>query len=320
MGGGAKTAKEAEALLQAGDLDGASAKYEEAVKSAPTDVDAASGAAYMRALKADLAGADAALVAAEATAGPRLGEIKMRRALVAMQGNDLDKVKELGMASGQPAGKLLAAEAHLADGDRDTAKPILTELSTQAGPVGETAQAYLVLMNDSNLLVAGLAEVQALWALGQQKVAVGSVEEVVKAYAESHDDNGNEQILMWAGRAAALGEAEVAWKLLDAVSVPPPGQAWRVQATRGIAWCAEGNGAECTKVFDGLGTIAPPDGLVDAKTTAASVIAQRDPATARQLVQGVKSDGAARVLAALGDKAAALEAVVDPVLKKQLGG
>jgi thioredoxin-like negative regulator of GroEL len=320
MGGGGKEAAEAaQGLLKQGDLEGASKKLEEAAKSSPTDLDVAIGVAYTRALAGKVDEADAALAAVEATAGPKLPEVKLRRALLAMQKGDLDKVKEFGGASGLPAGKLLQAEAELSDGNRDAAKGILEGISSDGGPVGATAKQYLKLMGDSNALVAGLAETQALWALGQQKVAVRSVEEPVKAYAENNDD-GSEQILLWAGRAAALGQSDVAFKLLDAISVPPPGQAWRVEATRGIAWCADGNGAECTKVFDGLVTRAPADGLSDAKVTAAQVIAERDPATAKALLTGLTGDGAARVLAAMGDKAGAASLAADPILKKQLGG
>ena len=319
MGGGSKVAEEAKSALNKGEMDAASSKFEEALKAAPTSVDAAVGAAYMRSLKGDLDGADAALAGAEAAAGEKAGEIKLRRALIAMQKGDLDKVKELGNGSGLPAGKLLAAEAELADGNREQAKAILEGISADAGSVGATAKQYLALMADPNPLVAGLSETQALWALGQQKVAVRSVEELVKAYAESHED-GPEQILLWAGRAAALGEAEVAWRLLDAISVPPENQAWRVMATKGIAWCADGNAGECIKTFEQVKVMAPADGYVDARVTAANVIAGRDPATARQLLEGLQGDGAARVFLLLGDKQAAASVAADPFLKKQLGG
>lgn len=318
-GGGKGGAAEAAGLLKAGDVAGAAAKYEAALTANPADIDAAIGAAYLRALAGKPQDADAALASVEASAGPKLAEVKLRRAMLAVQLNDFDKVKEHGMASGLPAGKLLQAEAELADGNRPEAKLILESIQGEAGPVGETAKQYLALMADPNPLVAGLAETQALWALGAQKVAVRSVEELVKAYAEAHED-GAEQILIWAGRAAAMGEADVAFNLLDALTVPPPGQVWRVAATKSIAWCAQGNGAECLAGFEAVAAIAPQDGLADAKVTAATVIAGRDPATARQLVQGVQGDGAARVLAMLGDKAAAAAVASDPILKKQLGG
>lgn len=314
-----KAVGEAEALLVSGDLAAASAKYEEAAKKAPTNVDAASGAAYAKVLAGDYAAADALLAAAEAGAADKVGDVKLRRALVAMEAGDLDKVKELGAASGTPVGKLLAAEAELADGNRDAAKALLEEAKGAGGPVGDTAQKYIDLMADGNPLVAGLSEAQALWALGQRRIAVRSVEELVKAYAEGHDD-GSDQLLLWAGRAASVGEADIANSLLDSLTVPPAGQFWRVQATRAMAVCAQGNGAECTAAFEAIRSAAPSDGYADARATAAILLAEKDPDGARTLLEGLSGDAAARGWAAVGDKSAGASAAAETSFKKQLGG
>lgn len=314
-----KAVGEAEAQLKAGDLAAASTKYDEAAKKAPTNVDAASGAAYAKVLAGDFAGADALLAAAEATAAEKAGDVKLRRALVAMEAGDLDKVKELGAASGTPTGKLLAAEAELADGNRDAAKALLEEAKGAGGPVGDTASKYLELMGDSNPLVAGLSEAQALWALGQRRIAVRSVEELVKAYAEGHDDGGD-QLLLWAGRAASVGEGEIANSLLDSITVPPAGQFWRVQATRAMTKCAEGSTAECTALLDAVQSAAPSDGYADARATAAVLLAEKDADGARALLEGLSGDSVARAWAAVGDKGSGASAAADPVLKKQLGG
>jgi tetratricopeptide (TPR) repeat protein len=315
----AKDIEEAEAKLKAGDLAAAAAKYDEAVKKAPTNVDAALGAAYMKDLAGDFAAADALLAASEAAAGPKAGDVKLRRALVAMDAGDLDKVKEFASASGLPAGQLLAAEVELADGNRDAAKTLLEGAKADSGPIGTTATAYLDLMGDANPLVAGLSEAQALWALGQRRIAVRSVEDLVKAYAESREDGGD-QLLLWAGRAAAVGETAIAYSLLDSITVPPAGQGWRVQATRAIATCVDGDGAKCQEMFAGIQSGAPADGFADAKATAALATAEKDPATARALLDGLHGDAAARAWAAIGDKDAAQAAAADPVLKTQLGG
>jgi tetratricopeptide (TPR) repeat protein len=314
-----KQVGEAEAALKAGDLAGAAAKYDEAVKKAPTNVDAASGAAYMKTLSGDFTGADALLGAAEAGAGDKAGDLKLRRALVALEAGDLDKAKEFATASGKPVGKLLAAEVELADGNRDAAKGLLDEAKGAGGAVGDTAGKYLDLMADANPLVAGLSEAQALWALGQRRIAVRSVEDLVKAYAESRDD-GADQLLLWAGRAAAVGETGVATDLLDAITVPPAGQGWRVQATRAITTCAEGEGAKCKAMLEAVRPSAPSDGYADAAATAAVAIAEKDPDTAKSLLDGLSGDAVARAYAAAGDKAAAAGAVSDPFLKSQLGG
>jgi thioredoxin-like negative regulator of GroEL len=310
---------DADGKLKAGDLAGAAAAYDEAVKKAPTNVDAASGAAYMKVLAGDFPAADALLAASEATAAERAGEVKLRRAFVAMEAGDLDKVKEYATASGLPAGSLLAGEVALADGDRDAAKPLFEAAKADSGAIGTTATTYLDLMADVNPLVAGLSEAQALWALGQRRIAVRSVEDLVKAYAESREDGGD-QLLLWAGRAAAVGETGIAFNLLDSITVPPAGQGWRVQATRAMATCIDGDSAQCIALFDAVRPGAPADGYADARATAALAIAEKDPATAKALVEGMSGDAVARAYAAIGDKASAAAAATDTVLKSQLGG
>lgn len=318
-GDSTKTVSEAEALLKAGDLAGATALYDSALAKAPTDYNLAVGASYGHLLMGDTAKADAILAAAEPDAKDKLADLKLRRALVAMQAGDLDKVKEFASVSGLPVGKLLSAEVNLADGDRDAAKALLDGIKAEPGEVGATASAYLQLMGDSNALVGGLSEAQALWAVGKRKIAVRSVEDLVKAYAESRDD-GADQLLLWAGRAASVGEVDIATNLLDAITVPPAGQAWRVQATRAITACASGDGATCTTVLDAIKPIAPADGYLDARATAAVLLAPKDGAGAKALLDGYSGDAVARALAEAGDSAGAANVAADPVFKKQLGG
>ncbi len=311
-----KQVAEAEAKLKAGDLAGAAAIYDAALQKSPTNVDIASGAAYLKLLQGNTGAADQILAATEATAADKLADVKLRRALVAMRTGDLDQVKAHATAAGTPVGKLLAAEVHLADGDRDAAKALLDEVAAAGGPAADTAAAYLDLMNDGNPLVAGLSEAQALWALGQRPIAVRSVEDLVKAYAGSRDD-GAEQLLLWAGRAVSVGEPEIAENLLDVIPVAPPGQVWRVQATRAMIHCAHGNGADCLAGFDRIVQISPADGYADARATAAVLIADRDADTARRLIEGQPTDAAARAWAILGDPGTAGTVAVEPVFKAQ---
>ncbi len=312
----AKSAAEAEALLSAGNLSGAATLYDAALAKAPDNVDIVSGAAYVKLLQGNPSAADALLMGVEAKAGTRLPEVKLRRALVAMKNGDLDAVKTLATAAGTPEARLLVAEVSLADGDRAGAKAGLDTLSGEAGVVGETANAYLGLINDPNPLIAGLAEAQALWSLGQRPIAVRSVEDLVAAYAENRDDGGA-QLLLWAGRAATVGEPAIATNLLDSITVPPPGQQWRVQATRALVACAEGNGEGCLGGMLALESVAPADGLADARATAALLIAERDGETAKRLLDGQTGDGAARAWALLGDVQTAGTVAMDPVFKAQ---
>lgn len=309
----------AEAKLKAGDVAAAAQAYEAGLKDHPGDADLASGAAYCALLAGNTAAADTWLAGAEANAGPKLGAVKVRRALVAIEAGDLDRARTYALESNEPVGRLIAGEVSLADGDRDAAKEQLEIARTAGGAVGDTASRYLALIADPNVMVAGLSETQALWALGDRRIAVRSVGDLVKAYAESHED-GPEQLLVWAGRAAAAGEPGVAYDLLDAITVAPPGQAWRLAATRAVALCAEGRGEECRATLDGLGTIAPADAVADARATAAMAIARTDPTLAKTLIDGYRGDAVARAWAELGDAARGAAVADDPFFKMQLGG
>jgi tetratricopeptide (TPR) repeat protein len=305
-GGGEEAAGAAESALVAGDLPGADLAYDEAAAQYPTSVDVASGAAFMALSRGDTDAADAALVAAEAEAGDRLPEIKLRRALVAMEAGDLDAVKTHAEASGLPEGKLLAAEVALADGEREEATELLKSAAPAGGAVAEAANAYLDLIEDPEPFVSGLSEAQALWALGERKVAVRSVEELVINLPDSRDDR-DELAMIWAGRAASLGETDIARSLLDSMIFPPDGQAWRKVATQAIIACGDGDAKTCIKLFSSLEGNAPSDGLADARATAAYLIAGDDPEAAKKLAGPYVSNAAARALYEAGDIEAAKE-------------
>ena len=166
-------------------------------------------------------------------------------------------------------------------------------------------------------MVAGLCEAQALWALGERKVSVRSVEELVKSLPDSREDR-SEQLLMWAGRAASVEETDVACSLLDAMIFPPEGQAWRKVATLGIIACADGDAEACQKSFKTLEGNAPEDGLADAVATAAYLIADDDPEAAKALAGRYLSNAAARALLEAGDAAGARESVPGGMLGEYL--
>lgn len=306
--GAKKAAEEADALLRAGDLPGAEAAYKASFAENPDSIDLGVGAAYMALLRGDSAGADQILAGLEAKAGEALPQIKLRRAIALMRGGDLDGAKEQGTASGLPAGKLIAAEVALADGEREDATTLLNEVKDAPGQVGQAARGYLALLTDESPMVVGLSEAQALWVLGERKLAVKSAEELVLSLPDDRADRDS-QLLIWAGRAASTGEVAIARSLLDATIFPPEGQAWRKVATQAIAACAEGDGATCTSLFGALDGVAPADGLADAKATAAYLIASSSPEVASQLAGPYVSNGAARALLEAGDKSGALEAV-----------
>lgn len=318
LGGGAEEAcAQAEAQLAAGDLPGAADAYAGLASESPTEVCVATGHAYMLLLQGDTDGADGALAAAQDSAGDQAGLVHLRRALVALEAGNLDSVRQHGEASGLPQGQLLAAEVALADGEREEATPLLESAKAGGGAVGGVAGEYLTLIADPEPLVAGLSEAQALWALGEKKVAVRSVEELVKNLGDD-DGNRGEQLLLWAGRAASVGETEVARSLLDALIFPPDGQQWRRVATRAIISCAEGQSEICLTEFERLEGNAPSDGLADARATAAVLIAGQDDAAAVKLASPYISNAAARALAEAGDLDAARESAPGGVLSDYL--
>ena len=303
-----------EAELLAGNLPAAAETYGQGVAAHPENVDLATGGAFTALLQGDASRADQLLAAAEAQAGDRLPEIQLRRALVALQENHLDDVKRFASRSDLPMARLLVAEVALADGDRPEAERVLraltqSDLGAAIPPaVAQTAKQYLDLLEDPDPLVAGLSEVQALWALGRRDVAVRAAEEIVKALPEA--EGSDARLLLWAGRAASIREVEVARSLLDAMVVTPPEQQWRKLATQALVVCAEGKATECLAEFDVLMALprVPIDGLADARATAAMLIAKEDPATATALAGPYLTDASARALHAAGADQAAWEA------------
>jgi hypothetical protein len=100
----------------------------------------------------------------------------------------------------------------------------------------------------------------------------------------------------------------------------PDGQKWRILATKAIATCASGEAKRCTSSFDALESKAPLEGLMDAKITAAILIAGQSPDTARELVKDMASSGASRVFHMLGDSDEAQSSASAGVFSDYLNG
>lgn len=307
----------AEASLKSGDLPAAADGWESAQMEHPENVDVASGAAFSLLLKGDPGAADQALAAVEPTAGDRLPEVKMRRALVALEAGDLDAVGEHGRASGLPAGKLLAAEVALADGESDDAIALFREVKSAGGSLGRLAGDYLERLDDEDMMATGLAEAEALWALGERKVGVETAEALVQGLPEDREEKG-ELVLLWAGRAVSVGAWETAQGLIDPLTFPPDGQKWRMDAIQAMVYCVQGELDACKAEFDKLDRTGPATGVADARATAAYLIAEDHPDAATDLVGSVKSNAAARALLATGDAGMAQQASPGGVLDKYL--
>ena len=290
---------QAKAALIDADLDAAAASYEAALRADPTNTEAGVGRAYVAAMSGDLDGADKLLAAVQATAGAKTGEVQLRRALLAAQRGDAEAVIAQGTASGTPAGKLMAAEALLTELEHDAALELLREVVADDSAVGEAASRYLEFLEDEDPTVAAMAENYALWSMGEHSVAVSSVAPLIRAISES--DWKNQELLVWAGRAAAVGEPQAASDLLESIAFAPKGQSWRVRATRAMIRCAEQDVRACVDGFAQLEGAAPPVGLMHAKATAAMVLDEEHREIALGLLDERVSDATARAALAVGD-------------------
>ena len=214
----------AEALLQQGDLPGAAEAYQKIASDNPSSVGAAVGLSYVQLLQGDIVAADTTLANIETLASKeQVGEIRLRRALIALEAADLSRVQTLALASDLPEGKLLAAEVYLVDLNIDEALNLLKQVVSAGGVVGETASTYISLLESSDQHKASLAEASALWALGDRAAACDAVEDSLKALAED-DPNKDELLLLWAGRAVVSGRPERARRMLEDPYFPPEGQ------------------------------------------------------------------------------------------------
>ena len=311
----------ARAELDGGDLVAAAKSFEALRTEYPESVDVAVGQSYMQVLSGDLAGADATLASIEPFADPAaLQQVKLRRALVALREQDLDRIKLHGMASGLPEGRLLAAEVHLVDLEREEGTAILKELAGEGGAVGQTASTYTEMLSGDSAL-ADLAEVTALWALGVRESACEAAEDLVKQLPADFEGK-DEMLLLWASRAVTSGKPGVARSLLDDVTFPPSGQEWRLRATQAMIALADGDTETGLALFNSLKEAAaagdvPADGVRDALATACFLT---DDATTRDALVGDlrESAAAARCLLDAGDAARARDAAPAGKLKMYL--
>ncbi len=305
----------AEEALKEGNLPEAYAQYDKAATDNATMREAQIGAAYAYMLAGEYDKADNTLSALE-EGSEDVGDIKLRRAMVALAAGEYDSVKEHGVASETAAGAVMAAEVHLADAESDDALNLLKGAADEGGPVGRTATKYVEMLESGDQFQAGLAEATALWALGDRESACDAAEELVKGLET--DDKG-ELLLLWAGRAVTSDRVEVASGLLEEAEFAdiPPDHAWRVQATASMVQVANGECATAQATFTLLAEAgAPADGLADARATAAALTDDKE--CAKALCEGLESAACARSLKEAGAGKAAKDQAPDGALSQFL--
>ncbi len=302
-----------EQQIRDGDLPAARPALEEANKANPADVEVATYLAYTQMMAGEYDAADATLAAAEENAGDALSDIKLRRALVGLRARNLDAVLEHAKASNTAEGKLLAAEVHIVDLETNAARPLLNELESDQTVVGETARKYLEMLNGGSLQ-EGLAEVAALWALGERQLACDQASEIIPDLEDTPEKV--EMQLLWAGRALTSGRVDVANSLVSEIlDSPDPSQVWRLRATNAQIAIAQGEYEKGLTLLEQLEEGAPADGLADARATACALA--KDKEIAVRIAGDLKSNAIAWCLHTAGAPEEAKKHAVDGTKMKE---
>ena len=296
----------AEDNLSSGQLPSAAAEYDKLLEQDPTNVEAATGAAYLAMLRGDYGKADAYLDAVQKASETPLPEVLMRRALIAQQNQELDKAKQFALESGLDSGKMLASEIMIVDGGLDSAVNTLKEI--KGGGFKALASDYLELLSSDDDWLVALAEIQAQWAAGERTFAVEDAPSVLQKISAERYDRIDEVRLTWATRALSLkknqeasGIMELPFENLD------DSQKWRVSGIKFMIACVTGD-EQCTSKFDALEEIAPPEGYADMRITTAYLLKDDNPALSRELLGNFQTASAALVFEALGAHDDALSA------------
>ena len=296
----------AEDSLSAGQLPSAEAEYDKLLELDPTNVDAATGAAYLAMLRGDYSKADSVLETVQQALEAPSPEILMRRALIAQRNQELDKAKTMALESGLDAGKLLAAEIMIVDGGLDAAVDTLKSIKGQE--YKNLAQDYLELLQSDDDWLVALAEIQAQWAAGERSFAVEDAPSVLQKISAERYGRIDDTRLTWATRALSLQKNQEA---SDIMGVPfdalDESQKWRVSGIKFMIACVTGSDA-CVASFDALEEIAPPEGYADMRITTAYLVKDDNPALSRELLGNFKTASAALVFEALGAHDDALSA------------
>jgi hypothetical protein len=294
----------AAAAMAQGDISGAMALYREVAAVDPSNLEVAIALSYGALLSGDLESADNILRGAEGAAGGAIGEVLVRRAMVAVERGDMSAVVQLGRASGLAAGKLLAGEALLTESEWGDAGDVFRELAEGQGDYAVVANGYLSLLGDDGEL-GELAEITASWAMGNQDWVMETIVDVTSRLPNGWSED-DQEILLWAGRAVGVGNADVAEALLGSVQRIPTEQAWRKTATMALVHCARGDAERCTSMLDGLDGAAPGYGLMHARATGSTLLGTSDREAAVAILGDSISNASGNAAYMAGDMTTAL--------------
>ena len=315
--------KEAQTMLENGQISSANSAYLAILKEDPKQVEAATGAAYVSMLKGDYGKAEELLAGVTGvvengeSAGKNAGDIYLRRAFVAVEQKEYSVAQQHALASSLDLGRLLAAEIYLIDGETDKAVELLKQVSAQPGK--KLAKQYLSLLESDNSWLPSYAEAQASWALKDYELAVRSVGAML-GKLEGVLPDYEETVLLWASRAAVVGQPEISQNLLGLnLSGLEASQQLRVEATKAMAYYVEGDILKGNSILESLKD-APSLGVQHMKITTAVVIGEKDPQTALALLKGIDGTAAAQAYSRLGKNKKAINIVDSGLFQKYLEG
>ena len=313
--------RQADEALRSENLPEMDASYAKAIKSDPSNVDAASGAAYAALLQEDYVTADAYLKNVQQSAGERKGEVLLRRSIIAMRKLDFEQARQHAIDSGLQMGLLFAAEIDIMNDEFSSAIELLKKITD--GQIFGLAEKYLQYIEKDDDYLRLIAVTNVMWAMRDRKIAVRTANDVFLqsdfARAPLKAEEFNNLYILWSARAVSIGETEIAQNLLQKSKSKKD---WQHLATEAIVSCAIGQSKtikRCKSIFRKLEGIAPSQGLKDAKATAAQLTYAKAPDVAKELLSDVSGNSAARVLALIGDNNAAEDAA-DGIFLKYLEG
>jgi tetratricopeptide (TPR) repeat protein len=306
----------AQQTLASGSLSNAQTELSTILTEVPQNADAASAMAHIHVLNGDFAQADAVLSAVQSEDPAVLSQIALRRALVATQAKDFSKAKELALSSQEDFAKILAAEISLMDGEYDDAIGYLEKVG---GAHQSLAKDYLKLL-DGNEWSQAYAEAQALWALRDFDLAIQSVAGSMEFVSKSALNNKpNEHILLWASRAVAVAQPEVATQLLALKGVPSAEDDWRVGVLNAMITTVGGDVSGGKAQFDALQGVAPAQALHDAKATSVVVLSSLGK-DGSALLSGLRGTAGAYAAYRANDKSRAADMVDSKIFEQFLNG
>jgi tetratricopeptide (TPR) repeat protein len=302
--------------LASGKLSSAQTQLTAILSEVPENPDAATSMAHIHMLNGDFGQAEAVLNAVQSDDATVQSQIALRKALVALQAKDFSKAKEMAQTSQEDFAKILAAEISLMDGEYDEAIGFLEKVG---GTHRALAKSYLKLL-DGNEWSQAYAEAQALWALRDFDLAIQSVAGTMEFVSKSAlDDNPNQHILLWASRAVAVAQPDVATQLLSLKGVPAASEDWRVALLKAMITTVDGDVSGGKTAFEALEGVAPAQAIHDAKATSVVVLSSLGK-DGSSLLSGLRGTTGAYAAYRANDKSRAADMVDSTIFEQFLNG